>query len=172
MLWSLQYATYMVRIHGREGDTRAWQEVKHLAAWANLWYGWSGSAFVRAYLATANAGAFLPHIREDFLVLLENFLLATVVANLSEALDTQPRQAWVAIAVLLQLLEAPSALCRRSRRGREHDNISASHIVYMAHLGKSERRSIMCHRGCAERKRRRRFLVLWRLPWQTFSALA
>jgi hypothetical protein len=61
---------------------------------------------VRAYLATAGAGAFLPHIREDFLVLLENFLLATVVANLSEALDTRPQRAWIAIAVLLQLLEA------------------------------------------------------------------
>ena len=106
MLWSFQYATYMARIHGREGEASAWQEVKHLAAWANLWYGWSGSALVHAYLTTAGAGAFLPHIREDLLVLLENFLLATVVANLSEALDTRPRQAWIAIEVLLQLLEA------------------------------------------------------------------
>jgi maltose alpha-D-glucosyltransferase / alpha-amylase len=106
MLWSFQYATYMARIHGREGEASAWQEVKRLAAWANLWYGWSGSAFVRAYLATAGAGAFLPHTRDDLLVLLENFLLATVVANLSKALDTRPRWAWIAIAVLLQLLEA------------------------------------------------------------------
>jgi maltose alpha-D-glucosyltransferase / alpha-amylase len=105
MLWSFQYATYMARIHGREGKASAWQEVKRLAAWANLRYGWSGSAFVRSYLATAGAGAFLPSIREDLLVLLENFLLATVIANLSEALDTQPRRAWIAIEVLLQLLE-------------------------------------------------------------------
>ena len=106
MLWSFQYATYMACIHGREDEASAWQEVKRLAAWANLWYGWHGSAFVRAYLATAGTGAFLPHTREDLLILLENFLLATVVANLSEMLDTQPRWAWVAIAGLLQLLEA------------------------------------------------------------------
>jgi hypothetical protein len=137
----------MARIHGREGEVSAWQEVKRLAAWAHLWYGWSGSAFVRAYLATAGAGAFLPHIREDLLVLLENFLLATVVANLSETLDTRPRRAWIAIAVLLQFLEAHSAL---SLRERGHDNISEFDIVGMAHLGKIERRSIMCHRGCAE----------------------
>src|SRR5712691_487346 len=41
-----------------------------------------------------------------------------------------------------------------------------------ADLGKSEPGSIMCHRGCAERERHRRFPVLWRFPWQTFSALA
>ena len=102
----------MSRIHGREGKASAWQEVKRLAAWANLWYGWSGSAFVRAYLATAGAGGFLPPTQEDLLVLLENFLLATMVANLSETLDTRPRWAGVAIAGLLQLLEAPSALWR------------------------------------------------------------
>ena len=106
MLWSFQYATYMARIHSREGDPSAWQEVKRLATWANLWYGWSGSAFVRAYLATAGTGAFLPHTREDLLLLLENFLLATVVANLSETLDTRPRWAGIAIVGLLQLLEA------------------------------------------------------------------
>jgi maltose alpha-D-glucosyltransferase/alpha-amylase len=106
MLWSFQYATYMARLHGREGDARAWEEVKHLTAWANLWYGCSGSAFLRAYLETAGAGAFLPHTRADLLILLENFLLATVLANLRETLDTRPRRAWVVIAGLLQLLEA------------------------------------------------------------------
>ena len=35
-----------------------------------------------------------------------------MVANLSETLDTRPRWAGVAIAGLLQLLEAPSALWR------------------------------------------------------------
>jgi hypothetical protein len=110
-----QYATYIARIPSREGDASVWQEVRRLAAWANLWYGWSGSAFVRAYLATADAGAFLPHTREDLLVLLENFLLATVVADLSETLDTRPRWAWVAIEGLLQLLEAYSSLSQGER---------------------------------------------------------
>ena len=41
-------------------------------------------------LRPRGAGAFLPHTREDFLVLLENVLLATVVANLSETLATRP----------------------------------------------------------------------------------
>jgi hypothetical protein len=96
----------MARLHSREGDARPWQEVKHLTAWANLWYGCSGSAFMRAYLETAGAGGFLPHTRDDLLSLLENFLLATVVANLRETLDTRPSQAWVAIVGLRQLLEA------------------------------------------------------------------
>jgi maltose alpha-D-glucosyltransferase/alpha-amylase len=106
MLWSFQYATYIARLHGREGDASAWQEVKRLTARANLWYGWIGSAFVRTYLSTAGTGAFLPPTREDLLVLLENFLLATVLANLRETLDTRPPRAWIAIAGLLQLLEA------------------------------------------------------------------
>jgi maltose alpha-D-glucosyltransferase/alpha-amylase len=106
MLWSFQSATYMARLHGREGDASAWQEVKRLTSWANLWYGCSGSAFMRAYLDTAGAGAFLPSARADLLVLLENFLLATVLASLREMLDTRPQRAWVAIAGLLQLLEA------------------------------------------------------------------
>jgi hypothetical protein len=67
MLWSFQYATYMARLHRREGDARPWQEVKRLTAWANLWYGCSGSTFMRAYLDTAGAGAFLPPAREDLL---------------------------------------------------------------------------------------------------------
>jgi maltose alpha-D-glucosyltransferase/alpha-amylase len=113
MLWSFQYATYMARLHGREGEARTWQEVKRLATWANLWYGWSGSAFVRAYLATAGAGAFLPPTQEDLLVVLENFLMETVIANLKETLDTRPRWAGVTIAGLLQLLEAQSSLSQR-----------------------------------------------------------
>jgi maltose alpha-D-glucosyltransferase/alpha-amylase len=125
MLWSLQSATYMARLHGRECDARAWQEVKRLTAWAHLWYGWIGSAFLRAYLETAGAGAFLPPTRADLLLLLEHCLLATGVATLSEMLDTRPRQAWVALDGLLHLLEAPSALAPRARdRGhpqRRHD---------------------------------------------------
>ena len=56
---------------------------------------------MRAYLATASTGAFRPPTHEDLLVLLEHFLLATVVANLSERLDTRPRWAGFASAGLL-----------------------------------------------------------------------
>ena len=96
----------MARRNGIEGEASAWQEIKRLEAWANLWHGWSGSAFLHAYLATAAAGAFLPPTREEILILLENFLLAIAVAALSEALNTRPRWAWVAIEGLLQLLDA------------------------------------------------------------------
>ena len=110
MLWSFQYATYTARLHAREGEASAWREVKRLTAWAHLWYGWSGSAFVRAYLATAGTEVFLPSTQEDLVVLLENFLLATVVTNLSETLDTRPQWAGVAIAGLLQLLKADRSI--------------------------------------------------------------
>jgi maltose alpha-D-glucosyltransferase / alpha-amylase len=106
MLWSFQYATYMARLSSAEGNASPWQEVKRLEAWARLWYGWSGSAFLHAYLATAATGAFLPHTREALLIVLEHFLLAAVVAELSETLNTRPGRAWIPIAGLLQLLEA------------------------------------------------------------------
>ena len=106
MLWSFQHATYMARRNGIEDEASAWQEVKRREAWANLWHGWSGSASLHAYLATAAAGACLPPTREEILILLENFLLAIAVAALSEALNTRPRWAWIAIEGLLQLLDA------------------------------------------------------------------
>jgi maltose alpha-D-glucosyltransferase/alpha-amylase len=125
MLWSFQEATIRARLQGSEGDARAEGEGKHLAAWAHLWYGCTGSAFLRAYLATASTGTFLPQRREELLVLLEHCLLATGVATLGETLDTRPQRAWVALVGLLSLLEAPSALAHRARESgppqRPHD---------------------------------------------------
>jgi maltose alpha-D-glucosyltransferase/alpha-amylase len=110
MLWSFQYATYIARLDGSEGTASAWSEVKRHAAWAQLWYGCTGSAFVRAYLATASAGAFLPQRHEALLVLLDHCLLSTVVTTLSALLDTRPQRAGIALAGLLHLLEAQRAL--------------------------------------------------------------
>jgi maltose alpha-D-glucosyltransferase / alpha-amylase len=125
MLWSFQEATLRARLYGSEEDARAWREAKRLAAWAHLWYGCTGSAFLRAYLATTGAGAFLPQAHDELLVLLEHCLLATGVATLDETLDTRPQRAWVALSGLLSLLEAPSALAHRARASgpppRPHD---------------------------------------------------
>jgi hypothetical protein len=65
---------------------------------------------VRAYLATASAGAFLPQRHEALLVLLDHCLLSTVVTTLSALLDTRPQRAGIALAGLLHLLEAQRAL--------------------------------------------------------------
>jgi maltose alpha-D-glucosyltransferase/alpha-amylase len=108
MLWSFQEATARARFHGSAGDARAWGEAKRLAAWAQLWYGCTGHAFLRTYLATASPGTFLPQTHEDLLIVLEHYLLATGVATLSETLATCPQRAWVALDGLRHLLEAPS----------------------------------------------------------------
>jgi maltose alpha-D-glucosyltransferase/alpha-amylase len=110
MLWLFQEATLRARLYGSEDDARAWREAKRLAAWAQLWYGCTGSAFLRAYLATARTGTFLPQAHAELLVVLEHYLLATGMATLSATLDTRPPRAWVALGGLRHLLEAPSAL--------------------------------------------------------------
>jgi maltose alpha-D-glucosyltransferase/alpha-amylase len=120
MLWSLQEASILARLHGSADDARAWEKVTRLAAWAHLWYGYTGSAFLRAYLATASAGAFLPPQRDELLVLLEHCLLATGVATLSERLDNHPQRAWVTLVSLRHLLEAPSALAPKARTSGPH----------------------------------------------------
>jgi maltose alpha-D-glucosyltransferase/alpha-amylase len=89
MLWSFQEAT--ARLLGSAEDARAWGEGQRLASWAQLWYGCTGSAFLRAYLATASTGTFLPQRRAELLVLLEHCLL--------NASNERLRFPWQAVAL-------------------------------------------------------------------------
>ena len=96
----------MARLNSVADAGSAWPEVKRLEAWAYLWYEWSGSAFLHAYLTTAAAGTFLPPTREEVRIVLEHCLLATGVAALHEALTTRPRWTWIAIDGLLHFVQA------------------------------------------------------------------
>ncbi|HET9954621.1 MAG TPA: maltose alpha-D-glucosyltransferase [Polyangiaceae bacterium] len=60
---------------------------------AEHWYQWSASAFLRAYLRTAEGAAFLPKDREELALLLDVYLLEKAVYELDYELRHRPN--WV-----------------------------------------------------------------------------
>lgn len=69
--------------------------------WAEFWYSWVGSAFLKAYLSTAADANFLPKTNEELRVLLDAYLLEKAIQDLNRQLTK--RSDWVEIS-LAQIL--------------------------------------------------------------------
>jgi maltose alpha-D-glucosyltransferase/alpha-amylase len=76
-----------------------------LEPWVRFWHAWVSAAFLKAYLATASRGSFLPASKEEQHVLLDFYLLKRAVSELHYELAFNPTQAKVPLQGLLHLLE-------------------------------------------------------------------
>jgi maltose alpha-D-glucosyltransferase/alpha-amylase len=87
------------------------------ARWLNVWYLWTSASYLRAYLAEASQGGYLPQRREDLETLLHAHLLEKAVYELGYELNNRP--AWVHIPLegILQLMAVAPA--GRGRNGSE-----------------------------------------------------
>src|SRR5262249_51252468 len=63
------------------------EDAPALEPWARLWRRWASVAFVRAYLAAAGPGCFLPRARAELGVLLEYSLVKRVINELRYQLN-------------------------------------------------------------------------------------
>lgn len=80
-----------------DGDDRA--------RWLTVWSAWSSAAYLKAYLAEALRGSFLPDRREDLETLLKAYLLEKAVYELGYELNNRPEWVCIPLAGILQLLE-------------------------------------------------------------------
>jgi maltose alpha-D-glucosyltransferase/alpha-amylase len=84
------------------------EDVPTLEPWAWTWQRWVAATFVKAYLAKARDGAFLPPTREEMQGLFDVFLLEKALLELAYELDNQRASVTIPLKGLLQLLESPS----------------------------------------------------------------
>jgi maltose alpha-D-glucosyltransferase / alpha-amylase len=78
-----------------------------LTAWAKLWRGVVGGAYLGAYVATPGIAALLPPQPEDLNALLRLFLLEWSLRKLSYVLAHDPERVRIPCHAILDLLEAP-----------------------------------------------------------------
>jgi maltose alpha-D-glucosyltransferase/alpha-amylase len=76
-----------------------------LEPWVRFWHQWVATTFLKAYLATAAGGQFLPANREELDVLLDFYLLKRAVNELHYELTYHPERVRVPLQGLLHLLE-------------------------------------------------------------------
>jgi maltose alpha-D-glucosyltransferase/alpha-amylase len=88
-------ATGLVKLIGK-GEARAAEAVA-LEPWAEYWFAWVSSAFLRAYLKTAGAAAFLPQGREELAELLQVYVLDKAVHEMANGLAA--RAEWVGLSL-------------------------------------------------------------------------
>ncbi len=100
MLRSFHYAAAFTLRNGRVRS----EDVPALEPWARIWVACVGAAFLRAYLAAAAPGGFLPASRDELQVMLDFYLLEKAIYELGYELNNRPD--WVAIPLegILDLL--------------------------------------------------------------------
>jgi maltose alpha-D-glucosyltransferase/alpha-amylase len=104
MLRSFHYAVYTTLLE-QTADIRP-EDLVVFEPWTRLWYLWVSAAFMKAYVAVASQGAFLPRTREDLQVLLDAYLLEKALYELSYELNSRPDWVQVPLQGILDLLEA------------------------------------------------------------------
>jgi maltose alpha-D-glucosyltransferase / alpha-amylase len=92
MLRSFSYAAYAA-LFARAGGRS--DEVDRLDAWARVWQGWAGAAFLKGYLAAAGPAPFLPADPVQCAALLKLFLIDKALYELKYELNSRPD--WVRI---------------------------------------------------------------------------
>jgi maltose alpha-D-glucosyltransferase/alpha-amylase len=97
MLRSFYCAAWAILLDQTSGLVVRAEDVPRLAPWANFWYLWVGSAFLKSYLATSEGAAHLPRTPQELEVLLGSFLLEHTVHELAFHLLNRPE--WVGVSL-------------------------------------------------------------------------
>jgi maltose alpha-D-glucosyltransferase / alpha-amylase len=106
MIRSFHYAVYVAHIDQVGRGVVSSEDLSSLEPWARLWNLWVSSAFLKAYLAVASQGSFLPRAREELQVLLDTYLLGKAVYQLGYELNNRPDWVRIPLKGILQLVEA------------------------------------------------------------------
>ncbi|HWA75406.1 MAG TPA: maltose alpha-D-glucosyltransferase [Polyangiaceae bacterium] len=90
MIRSFDYAVHRGLRNLANKGVQSPEVLTRLERFAEHWFQWSSSAFLRAYLRTAGEAAFLPKTREEFSGMLDVFLLEKAIYELGYELDHRP----------------------------------------------------------------------------------
>jgi maltose alpha-D-glucosyltransferase/alpha-amylase len=107
MLRSFHYAAYAVLL-GQVASVRP-EDYATLVPWAQCWYGWVGSTFLRAYLEVARQGDFLPADPAHLNILLDAYLLEKAFYELAYELNSRPDWVQVPLQGMLQFLQTATS---------------------------------------------------------------
>ena len=83
-------------------------DVVLLEPWAQVWYAWASTAFVRSYQQSTSGAHFLPDDAEEFETLLADMLLERALRELAYELEDRPAWARISIRAVLQLIGQPA----------------------------------------------------------------
>jgi maltose alpha-D-glucosyltransferase/alpha-amylase len=105
MLQSFNYAvTQALRNEVESGMIRP-DNLPLMEQWAQFWFCWVSSAFLKSYVDVASQDSFLPKSRAELEVLLDSYLLEKVIYELGYELNNRPDWVEIPLQRLLQLQE-------------------------------------------------------------------
>lgn len=116
MLQSFYYAANIAIDNEVESGMSQPEQLHTMQAWSEFWYRWVSTTFVKAYLATATQGNFLPKTQQELEVLLDNYLIEQAIYDLGRELINQSTQVKIPLRRILQLLAIDPALVEQTGR--------------------------------------------------------
>ncbi|MGO8753464.1 MAG: maltose alpha-D-glucosyltransferase [Thermoguttaceae bacterium] len=108
MLRSFDYACYSALADQMTGRVLGPEESSRLHCWMQFWTTWTSAAFLKSYLAVADAQPFVPREPESTLILLDVCLLEKALYELRYELNNRPTWASIPLHGILQLLSESS----------------------------------------------------------------
>jgi maltose alpha-D-glucosyltransferase / alpha-amylase len=95
MIRSFHYASHAAMSGARRESWLPSAQSSEAASWLAVWYLWSAASYLKAYLAHASSGEFLPARPEELEALLNGYILEKAVYELGYELNNRP--GWVPI---------------------------------------------------------------------------
>jgi len=104
MLRSFHYAVYSALFEQEAHGVVNPDDLPYLDFCANLWHGWVGKVYVKAYLEAVAEAPFLPKTREELELLLELYILEKAVYELGYELNNRPEWLRIPIRGVLRMM--------------------------------------------------------------------
>jgi maltose alpha-D-glucosyltransferase/alpha-amylase len=109
LLRSFHYAVYGVLIGELPGSQTRPEDVPVLELWAPVWYAWTSSSFLGAYLKTVEPAGLLPTQHDQLELLLDVHLIEKSLYELGYELNNRPGWVRVPLRGILDVLDASEA---------------------------------------------------------------
>jgi len=106
MLRSFHYASHVAGKRPQREALLPSASSQNVLPWLAVWYRWTAASYLKAYLAGASRGSFLPRNREELETLLNAYLLEKAVYELGYELNNRPDWVQIPLEGILHLLEA------------------------------------------------------------------
>ncbi|MGB5972666.1 MAG: maltose alpha-D-glucosyltransferase, partial [Nodosilinea sp.] len=104
MLQSFYYAVNIALDREQESGMSQPDQQQQMQQWAEFWYRWVSTTFIKAYLATASRRDFLPQTQQELEVLLDNYLIEQTIYNLGRELVDRSAHVDIPLRRILHLL--------------------------------------------------------------------
>ncbi len=104
MLRSFDYAAHAALFDQLERGVITAETLDRIEPWARFWTHWTSVIFLKAYLATAKSGDFLPKTNQELKTLLEANLMNKALYELSYELNNRPAWLRIPLQAILQLM--------------------------------------------------------------------